>query len=83
MGVAFLIGSFFLGIQTLYKKFAGIAFSGFTTVILLLLIIGSILMISLGVIGTYIARIFEEVKFRPRFIISDMITCEEIYKIRK
>lgn len=71
MGIVFLTGSVLLGIQTLYKYFSGIAVSGFTTVILLLLIIGSTLMISLGIIGTYIAKIFDEVKGRPRYIISD------------
>lgn len=71
MGIVFLFGSVLLGIQTLYKYFSGIAVSGFTTVILLLLIIGSTLMISLGIIGTYIAKIFDEVKGRPRFIIAE------------
>ena len=73
MGVFFLVGALVLGIQTLYMKLMGIALSGFTTVILLLLIIGSSLMRSLGVIGTYIARIYEEVKCRPRYIVSDEI----------
>ncbi len=71
MGVFFLFGALVLGIQTLYMKLTGMAFSGFTTVILLLLIIGSCLMISLGVIGTYIARIYDEVKCRPRYIVAD------------
>lgn len=71
MGILFLAGSFILGVQTLYMKFRGMAVSGFTTVILLQLIIGSTLMISLGIIGTYIARIFDEVKFRPRYIVSE------------
>ena len=43
---------------------------GFTTVILLILIIGGFLMLSLGIIGHYLARIYEEVKGRPRYIIS-------------
>lgn len=73
MGVLFLAGALVLGVQTLYMKLSGIALSGFTTVILLLLIIGSCLMISLGVIGTYIARIYEEVKCRPRYIVADEI----------
>ncbi len=73
MGVFFLIGALVLGIQTLYMKLSGMALSGFTTVILLLLLIGSCLMISLGVIGTYIARIYEEVKCRPRYIVADEI----------
>lgn len=71
LGALFLAGSFILGLQTLYMKFRNIAVSGFTTVILLLLIIGSTLMISLGIIGTYIAKIYEEVKGRPRYLVSE------------
>lgn len=73
IGIIFLIGSLGLGIHTLYMKFSGIAVDGFTTVILLLLILGSALMISLGIIGIYISRIYEEVKRRPRYIVSKRI----------
>ncbi len=72
-GIVFLLGSVALAIQTLYMKFSGTAVSGFTTVILLLLIIGSALMISLGIIGVYIAKIFDEVKHRPRYLVSEKI----------
>lgn len=78
IGILFLIGSVILGIQTLIMKLKGWAIGGFTTVILLLLIIGSCLMISLGMIGMYIARIYNEVKSRPRYIISEK--CGKIYK---
>jgi polyisoprenyl-phosphate glycosyltransferase len=70
LGLIFLVGAIPMGIQTLYMKFSGRAVSGFTTVITLQLMIGSILMISLGIIGTYIARIFEEVKHRPRYLVA-------------
>lgn len=73
IGMFFLAGAVILGMQTLFMKLMGMAYSGFTTVILLLLIIGSCLMISLGIIGTYIARIYDEVKGRPRYIIADEI----------
>jgi len=72
-GVIFFIFAIGLGIQTLYLKLAGRAFTGFATVILLELIIGSLLMISLGIIGEYLARIYEEVKGRPRYIVSESI----------
>ena len=72
-GVVFLGISVLLAIQTLYLKLAGRAVSGFATVILLELIIGSLLMISLGIIGEYLARIYEEVKGRPRYLIKDSI----------
>lgn len=73
VGFVFLLLSLILGGQTLLLKIAGRAVTGFTTVILLLLIIGSLLMISLGVIGEYIARIYEEVKGRPRYVIAEKI----------
>ena len=52
-------------------KIAGIALGGFTTVILLQLFTGSITMISLGIIGMYIAKIYEETKQRPRYLIAE------------
>lgn len=72
-GVIFFLGAIILGIQTLFQKFLGNAVTGFTTVILLLLIIGSVIMISLGIIGEYIASIYNEVKGRPRYLVSDKI----------
>lgn len=68
-----LILAIVLGIETLIRYFTGHAVAGFTTVILLILFIGSMLMISLGIIGYYIAKIYEEVKCRPRYIISKVI----------
>lgn len=70
MGWIMLLFSVILGIQSLYRYFTGTALEGFTTVILLQLIIGSVLMISLGIIGHYISRIYDEIKARPRYIIS-------------
>lgn len=76
VGLLFLFGAFVLGAQTLYRKLAGDAVTGFTTVILLLLVIGSAVMISLGTIGEYIAAIYNEVKGRPRYLIREQISCE-------
>src|SRR5437762_2982067 len=72
-GMIFFLFAVGLGVQTLYLKLAGRAFTGFATVILLELIIGSLLMISLGIIGEYLARIYEEVKGRPRYIVKESI----------
>ena len=71
-GVIFFLFAVVLAVQSLYLYFSGKAVAGFTTVILLLLIIGSILMFSLGVIGYYLSKIYEEVKMRPRYIISEI-----------
>ncbi|MEQ1606653.1 MAG: glycosyltransferase family 2 protein [Pyrinomonadaceae bacterium] len=72
-GVLFLLFAIVFAIQTLYVYLIGHAVTGFATVILLLLIIGSLLMISLGIIGEYLARIYEEVKRRPRYVIAENI----------
>ena len=74
-----MLGSLFftlatvLGAQTLYNWYIGNAVSGFTTVILLILIVGGVQMVCLGIFGAYIARIYEEVKGRPRYVVMDRI----------
>ncbi len=69
-GVLFLV-SVVMTLIALAQKLSGRALGGFTTVIILLMFSASIIMFSLGIIGYYIARIYEEVKARPRFIIAE------------
>jgi glycosyltransferase involved in cell wall biosynthesis len=70
-GLLMLLVALVIGAQALRLWLEGLALPGFTTVILLQLIIGGFLMVSLGIIGTYIARIYEEVKGRPRYVVRD------------
>lgn len=70
-GVLFFIFAVILGIQTIVNFCMGTAADGFSTVILLLLIIGSILMLGIGIVGYYMSKIYEEIKQRPRYIISE------------
>ena len=77
LGLIMLAVSIVLGLVALVQKIAGVALGGFTTVILLLLFSASIIMISLGIIGYYIARIYDEIKGRPRYIISRICGREE------
>ncbi len=69
-GLIFLFFALILGVQTLYNYFVGSAIDGFSTVILLLLVTGSMMMLSLGFIGIYISRIYDEIKGRPRYVIA-------------
>jgi dolichol-phosphate mannosyltransferase len=71
MGAIFLCFALFVGANSLVQWFRGEAVTGFTTVNLLLLIIGSMLMIGLGIIGEYISKIYDEVKGRPRYVIAE------------
>ena len=71
MGIVTLVISLVFSVVALVQKLTGVALGGFTTVIILLLFIGSLVMISLGIIGYYIARIYDEIKGRPRYIIEE------------
>lgn len=73
-GVITFIISLIMGVNTLYNKFFGNSEAGFPTVIILQLLTSSIIMFSLGIIGFYISKIYEEIKQRPRYIIKDRIT---------
>lgn len=77
LGFIMFLGAIVLGIQTLYMKLAGYAQDGFTTVILLLLLIGSMIMISLGIIGLYLMKMYHEIKGRPRYLTSRVIRQKE------
>ena len=60
-----------MGVHTLLNKFLGLSLEGFTTVIIVQLFVGGVVMMSLGIIGHYIAKIYEEIKQRPRYIIAE------------
>ncbi|MCI9197113.1 MAG: glycosyltransferase family 2 protein [Lachnospiraceae bacterium] len=77
LGIVTFVISFIMGVMALVQKYMGQALEGFTTVIILLLITSSLIMTSLGIIGYYIAKIYDEIKGRPKFIISEK--CGEGY----
>jgi glycosyltransferase involved in cell wall biosynthesis len=83
LGLVMFIIMILQGIEAIHTYLIGQAASGFTTVILLLLFIGSIIMMSLGLIGYYIARIFEEVKGRPKFIIRERAGQADLEKVKE
>lgn len=70
VGLFLLLVSVILGLQTLVNWLTGNAVEGFTTVILLLLLVSSCIMISLGIIGYYLAKIHMEIKGRPQYIVA-------------
>ena len=71
MGLVMLGAAAVLTVQTLWMYFSRQAQTGFSTVILLQLFIGSGLMLALSVIGLYIGKIYEEVKGRPRYLVQE------------
>jgi dolichol-phosphate mannosyltransferase len=73
LGIVFLILAVVQGIECLTTYLTHRALEGFTTVILMELILGSIVMISLGIIGGYVGKMYEEVKGRHRYIVSKTV----------
>ena len=70
LGVIFFIFALVMGVQTLVQFFSGNSLEGFTTAYMLILLSASFIMIGLGIIGYYMSKIYEEIKFRPRYIVS-------------
>ena len=77
LGAIYMIFAVGLSIQVLSQYFSGEALEGFTTVIILLLIIGGSLLIALGLIGLYIGKIYQELKGRPNYIVMDIMKNEQ------
>lgn len=77
MGVITFLIAIIFGVNTLANKISGRSAEGFPTVILLLLITSAIIMFSLGIIGYYLSKIYEEIKQRPRYIISTRLNFED------
>jgi dolichol-phosphate mannosyltransferase len=71
IGLFSIIFSIVLTLDTLWKNIFGAPAEGFSTVILLQLGIGSLILFSLGIIGEYLAEIYIELKKRPQSIIAE------------
>jgi polyisoprenyl-phosphate glycosyltransferase len=62
----------FLGIPyTVINRLLGFYVQGVSTLMFAVLLLGGIQLITLGIIGEYISRIYDEVKRRPLYIVSD------------
>ena len=72
-GCVFLVVSFFMMLYILWSFFMGRAVSGWTSIMLSMWFIGAIILLSIGVIGKYIANIFAEVKRRPLYHIDTFL----------
>ena len=71
LGFLLAFGSIFIALVYLVMKLAGFPFPlGNPTIVILVLLMGGVQLISVGILGEYIGRIYEEVRARPKFIVD-------------
>ena len=69
LGLITVVFGVLLALQTLCNYFSGIAVTGFTTTILIVIIMGGTILICLGVVAVYLSVIYDELKGRPVYVI--------------
>ena len=70
LGIGVLVVSLVLSIWAIIAKLSGSAVSGWTSMMLIVLFLGGVQMLSIGIIGEYIGKIYKETKRRPRFFVE-------------
>lgn len=73
IGILFLIIAFIIGIYVVYSLIMGSAVHGWASLMLSIWIVGGFILMSMGIIGTYIGKIFTEVKHRPLYNIQNIL----------
>ena len=73
LGVLFLIIAFCIGIYVVRALILGTAVPGWSSLILSIWLVGGFVLISLGIVGTYLGQIYTEVKHRPLYHVADIL----------
>lgn len=76
MGALMLIVSLVLGGEAVISRLLGRSISGFATLEITILFTGSMIMIGLGIIGQYLARMYDELKQRPMYLVAEQVGFE-------
>ena len=73
LGIVFLIIAFCIGIYVVHALIVGTAVPGWSSLILSIWLVGGFILISLGIVGTYLGQIYTEVKRRPLYHITEIL----------
>ena len=73
IGIFTIFFSLILIVYAVYSKIAGIAIPGSSGVLIAISFFSGIILMSIGIIGIYIARIYEQTQGRPRYIIKNVL----------
>lgn len=73
IGLLFLIIAFCIGVYVTYALIMGVAVKGWASLMLSIWLVGGFILMSMGIIGTYIGKIFTEVKQRPLYHVREIL----------
>ena len=73
LGLLGIAASFLLFLQAIYSWMTGIAISGWTSLTVVILLFGSANLLGIGVLGAYLSQIFDEIKRRPEYLVSEKL----------
>ena len=77
VGVIILFLSFLMILYSIIQKVLGNTVDGWTFIVCSLWLLGGIQMLSLGIIGEYIGKIYSEIKARPRYLVTDYLVSKD------
>ena len=77
VGVIILFLSFLMILYSIIQKVLGNTVDGWTFIVCSLWLLGGIQMLSLGIIGEYIGKIYRETKARPRYLVTDYLVSKD------
>ena len=72
-GAASFLAALIVGIVSIVRLAMGRVVTGLTGAVILLLFLSGLIMVGLGIIGYYLAKIYDEVKRRPRYVIAETL----------
>jgi polyisoprenyl-phosphate glycosyltransferase len=73
LGFVVALAGFGLGAYAVFARFVEDSPPGYTSIVVLLVLLSGFILISLGVVGLYVGRIFDQVKGRPLFVVDEQI----------
>ena len=78
LGFLMSLLSFLMAVYNIFAKFAGLnEVAGYTSTIFSIWFVGGLLLFMMGILGLYIGKIFDQVKGRPVFIVSETLNIED------
>jgi glycosyltransferase involved in cell wall biosynthesis len=73
MGIIFIVIALCIAIYVIHALITGTAAPGWSSLILSIWLVGGFVLVSIGIVGIYIGKIFTEVKHRPLYHIAEII----------